>query len=275
VTSSRASVSSLPSPLCCWWDLGTYRFRLGRTSRNICSTGSGSARRGRGRITSAGYLASRSAPPRAFTATTTPYCPTLQASITSPANDATFGPGSDVNILFSGAFTNACGSIPSNDFSWYAHDDVINTNTFMGNSVSLSYTLAPSTYTITLQVYDPSSGKTASASISISIQACPALQASITYPSPNQTFSDYSTTATISFTGTYTSNCGSIPDADITWSYILNGNGAAVTMGHGTSLTYTFTLEFAESVYTIQLMVYDPTSGQSQTASIQIGILQD
>jgi hypothetical protein len=102
---------------------------------------------------------------------------------------------------------------------------------------------------------------------------CPGLEASITKPTNGQTFVTNSTSnpVTVSFIGSITGACGAIPASDITWS-VTNAFPTTTIMGHGESISYALPGLFPANLvpYTITFQVYDPTSGQTVTPSIQI-----
>lgn len=101
------------------------------------------------------------------TPTTTP-CPTMQAQITSPANNATYY--SNQAIPFDGAVTGACGTIPDSDMTWTALETGSGATTQLGNGEKVTATLSAGTYTITFAVTDPTSRQTSMPTITLYIQ---------------------------------------------------------------------------------------------------------
>ena len=105
---------------------------------------------------------------------------------------------------------------------------------------------------------------------------CPGLTASITKPTSGPISSENMSTVTIEFVGTSSGGCGAIPTSDITWS-VYNAHYFPTTtiMGDGDSITYTLPAPLGTpAVYNITFKVYDPTSGQTASASVSISVIE-
>ena len=102
---------------------------------------------------------------------------------------------------------------------------------------------------------------TPTVSATSSPQVCStSLHASITSPSNGASYSTNQNP--ISFSGSYSAGCGSIPGNDMSW--YANGT----LMGTGVSVSF----NLAVGSYTIQFTVHDPTSGQKASATISITV---
>ena len=99
-------------------------------------------------------------------------CPALGASITTPSNGAIYYTSTTITLSFVGRMSGACGAVPTSDITWsVSNAHYFPTPTIMGSGKSISYTLpwSPDIYTITFHVHDPTSGQTATTSITINV----------------------------------------------------------------------------------------------------------
>jgi hypothetical protein len=73
----------------------------------------------------------------------------------------------------------------------------------------------------------------------------------------------------ITFSGTVTGACGTIPTTDMVWQAVNTATGAATQLGHGASIS-AYLSAGSYTTFTITFQVTDPTSGQVSSPSISI-----